>query len=124
MQATTFAQSVNAYLETHKARWRNAEHAAQWGSTITACATQRSAGWRAAPGQPTTFTKSLDQSGRRSRKPHRGCIAGHFPGPALGILREMVALKGGSGLVFIGRDKGRANVRHELDRCASPHGRR
>jgi integrase len=33
-QGLTFAQCATAYIESHKAGWRNAKHAAQWTATI------------------------------------------------------------------------------------------
>jgi len=33
-KALTFAQCADAYIESHRAAWRNAKHAAQWGSTL------------------------------------------------------------------------------------------
>jgi len=34
-KAMTFKQCAEAYIAAHKAGWRNAKHAAQWGSTLT-----------------------------------------------------------------------------------------
>ncbi len=33
-KAITFEQCATAYIESHKASWQNAKHAAQWGSTL------------------------------------------------------------------------------------------
>ena len=34
LQAVTFGQCTERYIETHRAAWRNAKHAAQWRSTL------------------------------------------------------------------------------------------
>jgi len=35
-RAITFRQSAEAYIESHRAGWKNAKHAAQWGATLAA----------------------------------------------------------------------------------------
>jgi integrase len=34
-KATTFREATTAYIDAHKAAWRNAKHAAQWTATLT-----------------------------------------------------------------------------------------
>ena len=33
-KAVSFSEAGNRYIEAHRAGWRNAKHAAQWGATL------------------------------------------------------------------------------------------